>query len=184
MKQNKNNGYGMLGSKAYLKVLEERDLERIFRWKNNYELCALIKAYPLPIARHETEEWFKKNQSDKNQILLGIFELESKELIGIVRLMFIDWVSSVAELGIFIGDESARGKGIGREATKLILGYAFQGINLRRIYLRVSESNTKALHLYESCGFIKEGVLREHFWINGQYQNIVLLGILKNEYIQ
>lgn len=176
------NSYGIIGSKAYLKVLEQDELEKIFRWKNDYELCNLINAHPLPIAKYETEEWFKKNQSDKNQILFGIHEIKSKELIGIVRLMFIDWITSAAELGIFIGDKTVRGKGIGQEVMKLILDYAFQGINLRRIYLKVSESNTRALSLYQSVGFIKEGVLRKHFWINGEYQNIVLVGILKNEY--
>ena len=144
----------------------------------------MIKAHPLPVAEHEMEEWFKKNQSDKNQILFGIYELGSKELIGSVRLMFIDWISSVAELGIFIGDELARGKGIGKGVTKLILNYAFQVINLHRIYLKVSESNTKAIHLYESCGFIKEGLLREHFWTNGEYESIIMMGILKNEYLK
>ena len=184
MDMGKKTDYGIIGIKVVLKVLEEKDLDKVFKWKNNVELSRLVKAHPLPVAKFEMIEWFKRNQSDKNQILWGIYEKQKKQLIGIVRLMFIDWISKSAEFGIYIGDENYSGKGIGKEVLLLVLKFAFQKINLHRIYLKVTESNTKAINLYKSCGFKKEGILRQNFWINGKYENIIFMGILEHEYIK
>jgi diamine N-acetyltransferase len=182
MAMKKKPDYGVIGSKVFLKVLEEKDLESVFRWKNNVELARLVKAHPLPVAMYEMGEWFKRNQSDKNQILWGIYEKRSTKLLGIVRLMFINWISKNAEFGIFIGEKSNTGKGNGKEVLNLVLDFAFKDINLHRIHLKVNESNTKAIHLYTTCGFKKEGVFREHFYMNGKYENVLLMGLLKNEY--
>lgn len=175
----RTNNCGMMGSNIFLKVVEEKDLGKIFEWKNNYELSRLIKTHAWPVATYEMEEWFKKNQSDKKQVLFGVYDLKSEEIIGVVRLMYIDWISSVAEFGVFIGEEMSRGKGLGKEVVKLALDFAFRDINLHKVYLKVLESNTKAICLYETCGFAKEGLLRDHFWINGGYENVIIMGILR-----
>ena len=175
---------GIIGEKVVLKVIEEKDLDKIFLWKNDYNLSLLIKSHPLPSARYEVEEWFRKNQSDKNQVLLGIYELESKKILGIVRLMFIDWISSTAEFGIFIGNEEDRNKGIGKETIKLALDFSFKDLKFNRIFLKVIESNHKAIEVYKSFGFIKEGLLREHFWCNNKYNDLVIMGLLKNDYLK
>jgi UDP-4-amino-4,6-dideoxy-N-acetyl-beta-L-altrosamine N-acetyltransferase len=182
MAMKKKPDYGVIGVKVFLKVLEEKDLESVFRWKNNVELARLVKAHPLPVALYEMGDWFKRNQSDKNQILWGIYDNHSSKLLGIVRLMFINWISKNAEFGIFIGEKNNTGKGIGKEALGLVLNYAFNDINLHRVHLKVNESNTTAIRLYTACGFKKEGVFREHFYMNGKYENVLLMGLLKKEY--
>lgn len=174
------NENGLIGESICLRVLEEKDLDAIFAWKNNYELVNLIMAHPLPVARYEMDDWFKRNQSNKDQVLFGISEPKSGELLGIARLMFIDWISSTAEFGIFIGSKNGTGKGYGKETVKMMLKFAFQDINLHKVYLKVTESNTKAIGLYESCGFVREGLLKSHFWSKGKYENVILMGILKN----
>jgi len=176
--------YGIRGTRIYLDVLNEKELEIISKWKNDLDLLKSIKAHPLPTAMYEMEKWFKRNQSDKNQILWGIHEVRSGDLIGIVRLMFIDWISSSTEFGICIGEKNYRNKGLGEETVKLALNFAFNEINLHRVYLKVTESNKRAIKMYESCGFVKEGALREHLWSGGEYNNVLVMGILKNEYIK
>jgi len=176
--------HGIRGSRTYLDVLNEKELETIFKWRNDLGLLKSIKVHPLPVAMYEMEEWFKRNQSDKNQIVWGIHDVRSGDLIGIVRLMFIDWISSSTEFGIYVGEETYRNKGLGEEAVKLALNFAFNEINLHRVYLKVTESNKRAVKLYESCGFVKEGILREHFWSEGKYNNVLIMGLLKNEYLE
>lgn len=165
-----------------LKTIEDQDLEYIYKWKNDWGLAELIKAYPLPIARYEIQEWVKKNHSDKNQIFLGIYLKDYVSIIGVIRLKYIDWISRNAELGIYIGEDKYRGRGLGKEALKLLLKYAFQEINLHKISLTVLEYNANAIKLYKSCGFTQEGLLREQFWVNGKYENVFLMGLLRNEY--
>lgn len=170
------------GYQVCLKTLEEQDSDYIYKWKNDWELAKLIKAYPLPIVKYEIQEWLKKNLSDKNQIFLGIYLKDSVSIIGVIRLKYIDWISRNAELGIYIGEDKYRGRGLGKEALKLLLNYAFQEINLHKISLTVLGSNINAIKLYSSCGFTKEGLLKEQFWVNGKYENVFLMGLLRNEY--
>ena len=170
------------GYSIYLAVLNESDLEKVYRWKNDFQLAALIKAHPFPVSRGEVEEWFKRSQSDKTQVLFGIYLGRDHGLIGIVRLMFIDWISSNAELGIYLGDRGCRRKGFGKEATRLVLDYAFETLNLKRVYLRVLKTNRSAINLYRSVGFKREGVLRKAFWTRGRCCDVVMMGMLKKEY--
>jgi len=166
-----------------LQVIEIADLEKIYLWKNNFELSSLIMSHPLPVSIHQLHEWFERNQADRNQVLFGIYLLNNSQIVGIVRLMFIDWISSHAELGIYIGEDKMRNQGIGKESMKLILQYAFKKLNLSRIYLRVLEGNNGVIRLYQSLGFAQEGILRRHYWVNGKYENVLIFGILRSEYL-
>ncbi|WP_413173375.1 GNAT family N-acetyltransferase [Anabaena azotica] len=170
------------GTRIYLKNLELENLDKIYIWKNDFQLGNLVMAHPLPVNKTQVENWLKNNQSDKNQILFGIFILNTDDCIGIVRLMFIDWISATADLGIYIGDSEYRGQGFGKEVIKLILNYGFMGINLHKICLKVLESNVNAIRCYQSIGFIQEGILRQQYWCNGKYENVILMGILNSEY--
>lgn len=175
------NKHHISGSNVYLSIIDEKELKTIFEWKNDYDLLKLINAHPSNNNMYELYDWFDRNQSDKNQFMWGIHEMSSGHIIGIVRLMFIDWISSVAEFGMYIGEKSYRGKGLGKEVLNLTLDFAFNKINMHRIYLKVDNTNNTAVNLYISCGFKKEGLLRDHFWREGEYTDILIMGILKND---
>lgn len=171
------------GRHVSLGPIKRAGLSEICKWKNDSSLARQILAHPIPCAETEMEGWFQKNQADKNQVLFGIYRNnKSQQIVGIARLMFIDWVSRTAELGIYLGDNQSRGKGLGSDALRLLLEFGFGGINLQRIWLKVSESNTVAIRYYEANGFKKEGVLRRHFWVGSKFENVVIMGILKEEF--
>ena len=75
------------------------------------------------------------------------------------------------------------GKGIGKAALSLILEYAFSELNLHRVFLNVFSFNKRAIKLYEKMGFMHEGVLRQAFYRAGDWHDIVIMSILKNEYL-
>ena len=64
------------------------------------------------------------------------------------------------------------------------MNYAFKDLNLHKVYLRVLESNLNAIKVYDTCGFVKEGKLRSQFWVNGKYENVLIMGILRDEFQQ
>ena len=70
---------------------------------------------------------------------------------------------------------------MGTEAIRLLVEFGFTRRNLRRIHLQAIASNTGALRAYEKAGFVVEGRLREHAWVRGAYEDIVLMGILRPE---
>ncbi|MEG1946269.1 MAG: GNAT family protein [Lachnospiraceae bacterium] len=80
---------------------------------------------------------------------------------------------SKAEYGIFIGDDCARSKGIGNEAGKAMVEYAFRELRLHKIYLRVLAENEIARRSYRTLGFEEEAYLKQDVRINGTYYDIV-----------
>ncbi len=85
---------------------------------------------------------------------------------------------------IGLGNENERGKGYGRKTMRLLLEYGFENLDFHRIQLNVLEFNDKAIALYEKCGFKKEGIFREFALRDGNRYNLILYGLLRNEWIK
>ena len=100
--------------------------------------------------------------------------------VGGATLFGADALARHAEVGIALLPE-VRGRGVGTEAIRLLVEFGFTRRNLRRIHLQAIASNTGALRAYEKAGFVVEGRLREHAWVRGAYEDIVLMGILRPE---
>lgn len=76
-----------------------------------------------------------------------------------------------------------KGQGYGREALQLLLKWTFEVRKYHRVWIDCKEYNSVALHLYESSGFVREGVLREIILTSGVYENLIVLGMLDREYL-
>ena len=100
--------------------------------------------------------------------------------VGRASLFGFDSLARHAEAGISLVPE-ARGRGVGTAAILQLVEFGFVRRNLRRIHLQAIASNTGALRSYEKAGFVVEGRLREHAWVRGSYEDIVLMGILRSE---
>lgn len=173
---------GISGANLYLTDIKETHLDLIYKWKNDFELNDLVIAPPFPVSELAVKQWLQDNQKDRNQVLFGVFCHDSHQFIGIARLMFIDWISRTADVGLYIGERTYRGKGLGTEIVHMILSYGFECLNLRKLSLRVLESNIPAVKCYESCGFTREGCLVNHYWIDGDYKNAVLMSIFNDKF--
>jgi RimJ/RimL family protein N-acetyltransferase len=67
-----------------------------------------------------------------------------------------------AELGISIHDKTQWSKGLGTDAVRLVVDYAFEELDLNRVELTTDEENARAIRCYEKVGFVREGLLRQH----------------------
>jgi RimJ/RimL family protein N-acetyltransferase len=76
------------------------------------------------------------------------------------------------------------GKGIGKIALQLIMKKVFQDYQAHRLWLDVFEHNHRARHVYQSLGFKEEGKLREVFKRADQYDSMLIMSILEQEYFQ
>ena len=108
--------------------------------------------------------------------------IEDDVLVGFVVLFNLKWRNQTAELAIGIGDADYRGKGYGRDALRLILNFGFSELNLRRISLTVMEYNASAIKAYERVGFVREGAHRQAVVRDGRTHDLVLYGILRDEW--
>jgi diamine N-acetyltransferase len=101
--------------------------------------------------------------------------------IGSCGLFNFDQRAGTAELGIGIGDRDYQSKGYGRKAVTLLAGYGFRLLNLRKIWLKTSPDNERAIRSYRAVGFVEEGHQREHVWSNGRYVDLVLMALFRSD---
>lgn len=163
------------GNNIQLKLIEEEDLPLLVKWRNE----TYGEFYEYPISNSKQKIWFEK-YLDSGDILFIIYM--NNDRIGTIGLSKIDYRNRNAEFGRFVIDSSFRGKGFGKESLNIILKYAFEHLNLHRIYLNTFEYNLKAIDLYKKSGFKQEGIKRDHIYINGRYNSLICMGILKDEF--
>ena len=170
------------GKLVNLRAIERKDLDEIMKWVNDREVTKYLAAFLYPVSRAEEEKFLERamsrNDTEKNLVI------ETKEgvYIGQISLHKIDWKNNNAELGIIIGNKEYWSKGYGTEAIKILLHHAFNQMNLYKIYLRVFEFNQRGIRCYEKCGFKKEGKLRKNYFYKAKYYDVILMGILKDEF--
>lgn len=162
----------------YLRPMTREDTDLIVAWRNS-EGVRRNFIYQEPFTPEGHESWFKNMIETGKAVQMIICELTTDTPLGSVYIRDIDRLHHKAEYGIFVGVESARGRGVGTAAARLMLNYCFDEEKLHRVYLRVFASNEQAIRSYEKAGFIKEGLLREDVCIDGQYRDITWMAALK-----
>lgn len=168
------------GENVKLAPLRTDDIPVLFEWINDRSEVLHSAAY-RPVHQPSHEAWFEDIQRRKDVVIFGIRLIGSDQLIGSCQLLAIHPTHRTAELQIRIGEGDARGKGYGSEATRLLLRFAFSDLDLRRVWLHVLGTNARAIRMYENCGFVREGVLRQAAHIDGNYVDVVVLGVLRGD---
>jgi len=166
----------------YLSPLLQEDLSILFAWINNREQILFNSSYK-PVSEIQHQEWFDSQSIKKDSFIFGIRLIEKNQLIGSCQLHSIHPIHKSAELQIRIGEPSYRRLGYGTQALKLLLYFAFYDLNLNRIFLQVFQDNIAALKVYSKIGFLKEGVLRQSAYIDGKYIDVIIMGLLRDDYI-
>lgn len=112
----------------------------------------------------------------------AIYERATSRAIGNCGLHAINHLRRRAEVGIMIGEPSARGKSYGTEAMRLLLDYAFTILGTHNVMLTVYEYSLAARRSYEKVGFREIGRRREARWHNGCFWDEILMDILADEF--
>lgn len=170
------------GAQVRLRELTSRDLETLRQFVNDPEVMRSSSVY-APVSDVQQEAWFRAMVNQHNAVWFGVEALSSGELVGTCCLVDIDWIGRVAELRIRIGAKHAWGTGMGTEACELLLAFGFQDLNLERIGLRVWGRNTRAQHVYAKLGFSVEGRLRRAGVVQGETDDLVWMGLLRDEWL-
>lgn len=163
-----------------LRPLEETDLEFIHGLANDYSIMSYWFEEPYNSLAKLKEDYQNNNSSESARRF--IVENEN-DLVGIVDLDFIDLKHRNCEIMIIIKPEFS-GNGFAKFAFKEATKYAFEVLNMHKVYLYVDTENEKAVKIYEKQGFKTEGVLREHFYAKGKYRDAAFMSILKSEWIE
>lgn len=177
----------MRGELCELRALEESDAEaQAFTKAVNAGLTTrhmLTGSYPMRAIDCQAV-WRKERESGSVQF--GIWTQrehgEPYHFVGTCGLYSHRDIYRSWELRILIFEPSAIGHGIGTEAVKLLVGYAFDRLNAHRVWLGVNAENVGAVKCYEKAGFQHEGRLREELFVHGHYVDAIRMGILEGEW--
>ena len=134
---------------------------------------------PVPLTRAAYESRLAEIEGDVAHRGVLFVVVEGGAPVGSVSLFGFDDLARHAEVGISLIQE-ARGHGAGTAALEQIAAFAFERCNLRRLHLQAIASNLGAIRAYEKAGFVIEGRQREHAWVRGRYEDIVLMGRLRD----
>ena len=166
-----------------LRALTASDIEKTLSWHNQEDISDLYSGHPFPVNIELERKWYEKILTSNYPVtVFGIEIIESKELIGLTILKDINLINRCAEFAIYIGAVNQRGKGYSKEATLETIQFAFESLGLNRISLKVLERNSVAISLYKKIGFMIEGKLRKGVFKNNDFEDELIMSLLKSEY--
>ena len=168
--------------KVILRGFRREDLIPYRHWWDNRQVTEFMEMGWKPADDAVLEATYNEVTQTNNNIVMVIVDPETEKPIGTTGLYLINWPGRRAQFRILIGEPDYLGRGFGTAATRLIVKYGFERVNLETIYLGANEENVRAIRSYEKAGFIHEGVQRNFVYNNGRYYNSVMMSILRGDY--
>ena len=120
-----------------------------------------------------------KQFANNNGFQLGI--VFNGEIVGCIGLHYIHWGNKITSIGYWLG-EGYQGHGIMTRATKALMAYCFEELDLNRIEIRVVPANAKSRAIPERLHFTVEGTLRHNELLNGTFYDHNVYSMLKHEW--
>jgi RimJ/RimL family protein N-acetyltransferase len=171
------------GELVYLNAITREDIPLFAVWFANPEMLSLVTLEAVfPKTEEDEYEWYERMRKRENSVTFAIRTRQENRLIGNTSLALLDWHSRSALFGIAVGDADYWGRGYGTDATRVIVRYGFLELNLHRIELGVFSFNPRAIRSYEKVGFTLEGTRRQALFREGQYYDIYIMAILREEW--
>jgi RimJ/RimL family protein N-acetyltransferase len=153
------------------------DTATMFVWTNDIETLAMDIPY-RPMDGVAFANFLSTAANDPTRVLFAIRLAGAASAVGFLLFSNISAVNRSAELGIRIGRENDRGRGIGTAAMALALEYAWTHLNLARVQLKVIADNPRAIRAYAKAGFMIEGRHTNAAFVAGKWHDMLTMAAL------
>lgn len=165
----------------HLRPLLKSDTSLVYEWFNDPKL--VIHNNPDDaISDVDYNVWFERVMATRSDLVIFVIEeLQTRYTVGTCQLLNINWIHHSAELRIRIATKPFQDDRFHTAAVKLLCRFAFDDLNLHRIYLHVFATNVRAIRTYEKCGFTREGILRDAAFIAGKWVDVFVMGKLSDD---
>jgi UDP-4-amino-4,6-dideoxy-N-acetyl-beta-L-altrosamine N-acetyltransferase len=163
----------------YLRAIRSYDKEKIYLWRNMPEVAKYMYT-DHQITEEEHNRWFDAALKDSNRkYWIIVYE---KEEVGLVNLYDIDPLNRRCFWAFYIASKNVRGKGVGSIVEYHILKHVFEDLDYNKLCCEVLSSNHTVVDMHKNFGFQEEGLYRQHRIKNGQFVDVVALGMLRSEW--
>lgn len=165
-----------------LRAMEPEDANFLFQLLNNPDIEKMVVGKTYSVSEYEENNWIK-NFHNSDQCIRWVIEHNDKTRIGTVILNDINWINRTAEIGIKLDiNNITRKHGDAKDAYYTTLQYAFDELNLNKITATTLEYNEPSIKLHSTMGFKLEGKLRQAVFKSGNYHNLIIFGLLREEF--
>ncbi|MCI8484018.1 MAG: GNAT family N-acetyltransferase [Lachnospiraceae bacterium] len=165
----------MKGKEVHLRPIVSSDLALLNKWKNQEETYQYLGGGFLPVSVDIQKNWMEEMMDTTGSSKRFMIETSSHQAVGMAGLYGINWIHRNCELGIFLGEKEARGKGMGKDVIDVLERFALDFCNLRKIKVYVVEENQPAVRMYEKLGYSTAGKLIEERYIKGKYCSVLIM---------
>lgn len=170
------------GKSVNLRVHLAADIARWHSWFNDPEVTAGMFKGLFPNTPEKQRRFLATMYDDPINLQLAIEALPEREMVGTIGLHQIDQFHKNADISILVGERKYWGRGVGREALALMVTHAFDKLCLHKVTGGMYATNEASRRLFESLGFVREAVLRQHARWRGEYIDVYRYGLLAREW--
>lgn len=172
----------LVGEGVELQRHKRRNYPLYARWYEDEEVWRLTSWAAAPMRHAAVQRLFENRETSTMEDSFAIHRTGEEKPIGVIGLTNISEANDSAELSIIVGEREDREQGLGTEAIRVLLRYAFGELGLSRVGLSVFEFNRPAITAYQKIGFQEEGRLRGAIRRDEASHDAILMSVLASEW--
>lgn len=159
----------------YLRRISIEDCDKNYlNWMNDPEINKYLESRFMTHTIDSLKDFVTSMNNSDNNVLFAIIDKESDTHIGNIKLGNIHPIHKYADIGLIIGDKTYWGRGIATNAIKLVSEYAFDELNLRKVFAGVYENNIGSIRAFEKCGFRKAYIKEDTYFFDGKFIDAIV----------
>ena len=160
-------------------------MDIVLELMNDPDIEFMTVGWSFPKSPDQQERWYEKTYLECNDPIRLMIDTEKSGTVGLVSLGGFDWKNSVAHTtGVKVKSDLIRENGVAIDAMYTMIKYGFDELNLNRIEGSYIEYNKQSQALNKLVGFKDEGRLRQAIYKKGQYWDLIITAIIKDDYLQ
>jgi RimJ/RimL family protein N-acetyltransferase len=169
--------------RLYLRELTVDDVTQQYPdWLNDDDVNKFLEVRHIFHTISSCRDFVENTNGDENSYLFGIFERSNNNHIGNAKIGPIRREHETAEISLFIGEKSSRGKSYGKEVIHCLTKYGFESLRLARIEAWCYEKNIGSLRAFLSLGYSLEGFMKKKYISDGVRCGAFAMGMLREEF--
>lgn len=168
------------GPRLYLRPVAMADAGKTYLdWLNDPEVNRYLESRFARVTMPELRAFIRSTRKHPDNVFLAIVLKRGRRHIGNIKLGPINRVHGFGEIGIMLGAKDCWGKGYATEAIAALCGYAFGPLGLHKLTAGAYRINQGSIQAFLKAGFAREGVKKNQYLCDGAYQDLVILGKVK-----
>lgn len=166
-----------------LRPLDESDVDHIMTWVNDPEIVGNLAAFSGEAFTREQElAWVRQVRASSSDAVFSIRDAADGRYLGQCGIHQIHARSKVGRLACIVAQRGDHGRGFGSAAIRALCDHAFGERGLHKLWLMVFRRNERGRGIYARIGFGEEGVLREEYFHEGGWHDMVRMSLLDREW--